>query len=167
MNLIEKFENMPFQDVGTFNSIFKTTPILNISSTAEVRIGELTGDNKRKVYVLDQVLFLDLTERKIPKKEIKKELKQKEKRDRIEKKTIKINPLLKKLTPSQFVIYQAVLEAKEIYGIAELSRNINLSTKSIYANMEGLLSLGLIKRQEVASDRGALVKLSIDTDYKS
>jgi len=127
----------------------------------------LTGDNKRKVYVLDQVLFLDLTERKIPKKEIKKELKQKEKRDRIEKKTIKINPLLKKLTPSQFVIYQAVLEAKEIYGIAELSRNINLSTKSIYANMEGLLSLGLIKRQEVASDRGALVKLSIDTDYKS
>lgn len=166
MNLIEKFENMPFQDVGTFNSIFKTTPILNISSTAEVRIGELTGDNKRKVYVLDQVLFLDLTERKIPKKEIKKELKQKEKRDRIEKKTIKINPLLKKLTPSQFVIYQAVLEAKEIYGIAELSRNINLSTKSIYANMEGLLSLGLIKRQEVASDRGALVKLSIDTDYK-
>ena len=28
MNLIEKFENMPVQDVGTFNSIFTASPIM-------------------------------------------------------------------------------------------------------------------------------------------
>ena len=166
MSLIKKFEEMPFQDVGTFNSIFVNNPILNISSNEEVKIGELTNDNKRKVYVLDKVLTLDLTNTKV---KINKPTvrSQKPKRKRVEKKTIKLNPLMKKLTPSQFVIYHAINEAGEILGMAELSRNIRLTVKSIYVNLETLVKIGLVKKEQVASDRGALTKLTIDTNFKT
>lgn len=165
MNLIEKFENMPFQDVGTFNSIFKHSPILNFKSNEEVVIGELTADNRRKIYISDKVLLMDLTQKKLLKEDLK--LKEsKVKRVKVKKINIRINPLLKILTPSQFVIYQAIKEAGEVFGIAELSRNIRLNVKSIYNNLDLMKKIGLIKKEEVSSEEGALVKLSIDTSYQ-
>jgi hypothetical protein len=59
MNLIELFESKPFQDVGTFNSIFYTTPILGENYALEVEIGEYTAQG-RKVQVGAKVFYLDL-----------------------------------------------------------------------------------------------------------
>lgn len=170
MTLIEKFENMPVQDVGTFNSIFKTTPILGFNSNLEVEIGDVTKDDQRKILVGTEVILMNLTQ--------KKSVKEKKKTvtfvrpmgtlEKVKKVTKTISNLYKLLTPTEFMIYSAIKEAEEIHGIEELSRQIFVSNKTIIANLPRLISLGLVKKQYVACEgkAGSFNKLTVDASVE-
>jgi DNA-binding MarR family transcriptional regulator len=164
MNLIEKFENMPFQDVETFNRIFKTTPILNKDKDLDVRICELTPSNMRRLVVGEETMFLDLTQKKntdFQKK--KKVVNKKSNLKKVLKVSKKLPDIYKILRPTEFMIYSAIKEAGEIHGVEELSRQIFVSNKSILANIPRLIELKLIKKEYVACDNkaGSFNKLSI------
>lgn len=63
MNLIEVFENMPKQDVKTFNKVFKSTPIeskLNL----EVEILDLLSADERRIKVGTDYIRLCLKQKK-------------------------------------------------------------------------------------------------------
>lgn len=159
MNLIEKFENMPFQDVGTFNSIFNQSPLIGYDFSLEVEIGDISFDNKRKVKVGNDVLFLDLTQKSV--KEIKKIKKVSSKRKlRRSEKTIKILPeIFTSLTSTQFLIYSAIKEAGEFDGVEELSRTLKITNKTIILNLKKLISLGYVKKELVVCNSGSYNKL--------
>ena len=59
MTLIEQFENKPVQDVGTFNSIFKTTPLIGFKSNLPVSIGRMTPMG-RELKIGEETLVLEL-----------------------------------------------------------------------------------------------------------
>lgn len=164
MNLIEKFENMLRQDVGTFNSIFKTTPILGFSFNTEVEIYELVPDNKRRIKVGSEVIYLDLTQRKSI-VQSKKATIVKEKLEKSEKVIRELPKVYKILTPAEFMIYSAIKEVGEISGIEELSRRIAITSRAIKTNLNRLIQLGLVKKQYVATQgkAGRFSKLTIDT----
>lgn len=166
MNLIEKFENMPVQDVGTFNSIFKTTPIMGYDFKTEVEIFELLPDNRRRVKVGDDTLFIDLTQRKSLREEKKPTFVRPEGRlTKSEKVSREIPRVYKILKPTEFMIYSAIKEVGEVSGIEELSRRISITNKTIIANLPRLIELGLVKKQYVACEgkAGSFNKLTIDT----
>lgn len=160
MNLIEKFENMPFQDVGTFNSIFKTTPILNFNSSESVEICELRGE-ERRIKVGDQVIFLDLTQRKSSLVEKKKRQKTKNPRLKHEKVLVNLPEIYRILNPVEFIIYSAIREAGEIGGVEELSRNLRISNKTILLRLKKLVELNLVKREFVTCGSGSYLKLTL------
>lgn len=164
MNLLDKFENMPFQDVGTFNSIFKSTPILNVDHSTKVEVCEMHKDNTRKLIVGDKVIFMDLTQRKSLKPEKRVTfIKPKGITERCNKSTLKLPEIYKILKPTEFMIYSAIKEVGEVDGIEELSRRISVSNKSIIANLPRLIELGLIKKKYVTviGKAGSFNKLSI------
>jgi hypothetical protein len=166
MNLIDKFENMPFQDVGTFNSIFVTTPLMGFDFKEPVLIGALTNGNERKILVGNTEVLIDLTQRKSLKPEKRTTfVKPKGTTERCNKSSLKLPAIYKILKPTEFMIYSAIKEVGEVDGIEELSRRISISNKSIIANLPRLIELGLIKKKYVTviGKAGSFNKLTIDT----
>jgi hypothetical protein len=166
MNLIEKFENMPVQDVGTFNSIFKTTPIMGYDFSTEVQIYELKADNKRRIQVGNEVVFIDLTQRKSIKEEKRVTfVRPRGKLNKSKKISRELPKVYKILKPTEFMIYSAIKEVGEVSGIEELSRKISITNKTIIANLPRLIQLGLVKKQYVSceGETGSFNKLTVDT----
>lgn len=166
MNLIEQFEDMLVQDVGTFNSIFTTTPILGFDSDIEVRICELCNGNQRKILVGSEVLLMDLTQKKSIKKEKRVTfVKPKGELERCSKVSADIPNIYKVLKPTEFMIYSAIKEVGEVDGIEELARKISVSNKTIISNLPRLIQLGLIKKKYVTviGKAGSFNKLVVDT----
>lgn len=164
MNLIEKFENKPFQDVGTFNAIFTKTPILGFDSNTPVEIKNIVA-GKRRVLVGNSEIFLDLRMRSAPIAEIKKTREgRKVKVRRVsEKKKLKLPDFYRMLKPSEFVVYSAIKEAKEIDGMEELSRVIGITNKTIAQTIKRLVKLKLVQTECVAGPSGSFTKIKIDT----
>jgi DNA-binding transcriptional ArsR family regulator len=165
VDLIDKFENMPFQDVGTFNSIFKNCPILGVSFDTSVEIKELVK-GERRVIVGSSEILIDLTKKAILKNEpkVKKEL-TKIKKSNPRRKLV-LSEIYTLLKPTEFLIYCAIKESGEIDGVEELSRAIKISSKTIHANLKRLLELKLVKVEYVACRSGSFNKLTIDTTTK-
>lgn len=166
MNLIEKFEDMPVQDVGTFNSIFTTTPILGFKTDESVIIGELCNANQRKVFVGNEVLTMDLTQKKSIKKEKRVTfVKPKGELERCTKVSAELPKIYKILKPTEFMIYSAIKEVGEVDGIEELARRISVSNKTIISNLPRLIQLGLVKKKYVTviGKTGSFNKLMVDT----
>lgn len=161
MNLIEKFENMPFQDVGTFNSIFKNSPIIGFDFSTEVEIGNLTNDNQRTVKVGESIILLDLTQKS--QKEIKKAVKKERKLERVISNENKKLPVIYSiLSPSEFMTYLAIKELVEVDGVCALSRIIPMSSKTITNSVVKLVKLGLVRKKKVTTGEKTFIKL-IDT----
>jgi predicted transcriptional regulator len=161
MNLLDKFENMPFQDVGTFNSIFKTTPILNVDYSTRIEICEMHKDNTRKIIVGDEIIFMDLTQRNNMDFEKKKAVKKQSNFKKITKVIKELPTLYRTLKPTEFIIYSAIKELGEVHGIEELSRQISISNKTILINLPRLIELNLVKKEYVTCENGSFNKLSI------
>lgn len=163
MNLIEVFENKAFQDVGTFNAIFKTTPILGYPSNAEVEIKELTSGGERKILVNGEVLYLDLTQKNIqePVKRVRKV--QTLKTRKLERRQKSLLPdIYRRLSASEFMIYCAIKELGEVHGIAELERNIALNRKTISQSLPRLISLKLVKTERANGNGDTFLRIMID-----
>lgn len=161
MNLIEKFENMPFQDVGTFNSIFKNSPITDFPFDLEVEIGHLTTDNQRKVKVGETILFLNLTQKILA--GVRKVNKNNKKLEKVNLTTLKTLPAIySKLTPTEFMTYLAIKELKEVDSITALSRVIPMTTKTISTCLIKLSNLGLIQKKKVSNGDKTFLKI-VDT----
>lgn len=160
MSLIELFESKPFQDVGTFNSIFKKTPILGYSSNCSVEIGELFRDKRKVIVGESDILLLDLTEKKVKVEPKKPKVKNNSiKRIALEKKDLpKIFTIL---TPTQFMIYEAIKSVGIVDSLSHLSEQIRLERKTISINLKKLEELGLVKKTMV--NRGNyFCRISID-----
>jgi DNA-binding MarR family transcriptional regulator len=161
MNLIEKFENMPFQDVGTFNSIFKNSPILGFDFSTEVEIGNLTPDNQRRVKVGENVLFLDLTQKS--RVEIKRVEKAKRKLQKVSLSKPKTLPAIySMLTPTEFMVYLAIKELGEVDGVTTLAKILPMTTKTISNCLVKLSRLGLVQKKKVSDGEKTFLKI-IDT----
>jgi len=161
MNLIEKFENMPFQDVKTFNSIFKNSPITDFPFDLEVEIGHLTTDNQRKVKVGETILFLNLTQKILA--GVRKVNKNNKKLEKVNLTTLKTLPAIySKLTPTEFMTYLAIKELKEVDSITALSRVIPMTTKTISTCLIKLSNLGLIQKKKVSNGDKTFLKI-VDT----
>jgi DNA-binding MarR family transcriptional regulator len=140
MNLIELFESKPFQDVGTFNSIFKATPILGFSSSTEVEILGMTPKGRR-ILVGGQELTIDLIvdgkQKKVKAKRIHKE--------REVKAPIKpLSKLFSDLTPSEFMLYSAIKEAGEVNGLTKLLPMLNMNYKTSIKALKKLVEKKLV-----------------------
>lgn len=166
MNLIEKFESMPFQDVGTFNSIFKKTPILGVASSVIVEIAELNSSNRRRIKVGGDSIFLDLTQKYMNVESIKKPVVTKKKQERVIKISRSLSSLYKTLKPAEFMIYSAIRDMGEVDGIEELARKISIHSKTIAVNLHRLVDMGLVKKQTLICSSGIFSKLTIDTSVK-
>jgi len=166
MNLIAKFESMPFQDVGTFNSIFKNTPILGFPFSSQVEIRGIVAGERRNILVGDTTVELDLTQGKNARDFQQPYVRRFENKVKPAK-VVKVKPVLpiiyKQLTGTEFLIYSAVKELGEVHGITELSRHISLTTKSIYNNLPRLEKLGYVKTERAISESGDYTKISVDT----
>jgi predicted transcriptional regulator len=161
MNLIEKFENMPFQDVGTFNSIFKNSPILGFPFSEDVEIGSLTTDNQRRVKVGETVLLLNLTQKSQVKiKRIERTEKKLEKVSLSVSKTLPV--IYSMLTPTEFMIYFAIKELQEVDGVITLSKILPITTKTISTCLTKLSKFGLIQKKKVYDGEKTFLKI-IDT----
>lgn len=161
MNLIEKFENMPFQDVKTFNNIFKNSPITDFPFDLEVEIGHLTTDNQRKVKVGETIIFLNLTQKILA--GVRKVNKNNKKLEKVNLTTLKTLPAIySKLTPTEFMTYLAIKELKEVDSITALSRVIPMTTKTISTCLIKLSNLGLIQKKKVSNGDKTFLKI-VDT----
>lgn len=166
MNLIKIFEDMPVQNVKSFNQVFKTTPIVGFDSDEDVRVGEMTTGNERRIYVGDSVMSMDLTQKKsirVKKKVVEKPIK---KLEMVEKTSRDLPSIYKILKPTEFMIYLAIKEVGQVDGIEELSRKISISNKTILSNLKRLTDLGLVMSKRVTGKEGSFNKLTVDTSVK-
>ncbi len=161
MNLIEIFENKPFQDVGTFNSIFKLTPILGYPSEVEVEIKELGKDNQRKIIVGNDVIFMDITQKKMIKGARKTVIKKSTQKIEIVEK--EFPNIFRVLTPTQFMLYEAIRSVGEVDGIEQLSRATNIQRRTVTNNLKKLIQLGMVKKQ-IIRNGNFFCKITIDTE---
>lgn len=143
MNLIELFENKPFQNVGTFNSIFPASPILGVSSELEVEIKEQTPMG-RKILVGEETIFIDLQVYKQRKLRVRTPYIKKT----VTTKKKTLPSIYLELTPTEFMIYSALKELGSVSSQGELSRLINVTRRSIGGNLERLIKLGLVEKKE-------------------
>lgn len=163
MNLIEKFENMPFQDVGTFNSIFTDSPILGFPMDTSVEIKELVAGTRR-VLVGEETLFLDLLQ-KVKRVPVKKEKVEKVVvYEKVSKKQLSLSDIYKRLKPTEFMIFSAIKEVGEVHGVEEFARNLPLSNKTIANSLKRLVELRLVKTEYVTCESGSFTKIIIDTE---
>lgn len=163
MNLIEKFENKPFQNVGTFNSIFVRTPILNKDANTPVRIGRLESGDFRQVFVGSELILLKLNQKQKP---LKKQVIKKQGKLKIEKVSDRDNlpSIFKKLTPQQFMVYYAIKLKKVFYGTKELNEELNLCTRTISNCIKHLKKLNYVKSQKVNVDGLIINKIEFVED---
>jgi predicted DNA-binding transcriptional regulator len=156
---------MPVQDVGTLNSIFKTTPILGFPFSQEVVVRGLVSDGRRELVVGTSIIYMDLTQKKSIKEEKRVTfVKPKGELQKAVKNISELPKLYKILKPVEFMIYSAIKEVGQVDGIEELARNISVTNKTIIANLPRLVSLGLVKKQYVACEgkAGSFNKLTVD-----
>lgn len=158
MNLIDKFENMPVQDVGTFNSIFKHNPIMGFPFDAEVEICGIGKENTRVLKVNGEFIQKDLTY-KMPTRKIIKETKTNN-LEKVEFGTKKLPEIYSKLKPTEFMIYSAVRELGFVVGIIELSKQLNINNKTVLTNLPKLIKLGLVRKERVATNSGSYFKIT-------
>ncbi len=160
-SLIEKFENSFVQDVGTFNSIFKQTPILGFSSDLQVEIKEILKGDERRIVVGDQIIFHKI---------IQTSPKSKAHRKNIDISILKkVSPVQKKqlpdiflkLSPSEFMVHQAITLLGCIDGIEELSKQICLTGKTIYPIIKKLTDMGVVHTEKVSVDGKPLLRLHL------
>lgn len=151
LNLIEVFENKPFQDVGTFNSIFKQTPIVGFSFDTPVQIKELNQGDERKILVGDATIFLKIIQSKHkPKEKIKKIPILKKAFSEPSK---ELPEIFRKLNPTEYMIYNALLILGKINSIEEFSKKINVSRRTISNAVKRLSDMKMIST-ELASVNG-------------
>ena len=166
ISLIEVFESSLIQDVQTFNAIFKKTPITGFNPDTTVEIKDLHEGDKRRIFVGSEVIFL-----KIVQENRKKKIKAKKKPDAgILKKVsssgvrgfyAKLPQIFKKLTPREFMVYQAMTMLECVDGIEELSKQMSLNRKTISQAVRSLTELGVIKSEMVSSEGKPLLRLHL------
>ena len=160
MNLINLFESKPFQDVGTFNSVFKTTPILGFDSSLEVEIGNITSTGRRLLVGGKEItMSLEVN---------KKEQAVREKRKRISSfskpnKSGTLSRFYKELSPSEFMLYSALKELRVVYGVSQLSRLVNLTTKTCGKTLKSLQEKNLV---QVYGDYCGISKIVLTQEIK-
>ena len=161
MNLIDVFESKPFQDVGTFNSVFKTTPILGFDVDLEVVIGLMTPTG-RKLTVGGKEIILNLA---VNKKQMQKVEAKKAVRSRFKQpvKSIGLSSLYKELSPSEFMLYCAIKELGTVYGISQASKLINLTTKTCGNALKVLNEKKLV---EITKDYCGMIKIVLTQEIK-
>ena len=161
MNLIDVFESKPFQDVGTFNSVFKTTPILGFDVDLEVVIGLMTPTG-RKLTVGGKEIILNLA---VNKKEMQKVEAKKAVRSRFKQpvKSIGLSSLYKELSPSEFMLYCAIKELGTVFGVSQVSKYVNLSTKTCTKVLKELQAKKLVN---VSADYCGISKIVLTQEIK-
>ena len=161
MNLIDIFESKPFQDVGTFNSVFKITPILGFDVDLEVVIGLMTPTG-RKLTVGGKEIILDLA---VSKKDMQKVGVKKAVKSRFKQpvKSTVLSSLYKELSPSEFMLYCAIRELGTVFGVSHLSRNVNLSTKTCTKVLKELQNKKLVN---VTGDYCGISKIVLTQEIK-
>jgi hypothetical protein len=150
MNLIDLFESKKFQDVGTFNSIFKTSPILGRTSSAPVKICEVVPGNRRRVLVGEEELFLDLTQSKASRSFLEEPEKVRVgriKRELATKGEAKLPAEYRRLSPSEFMVFSALRELKSVDGATELSRHVSITQRTVYSSVESLVAKGFAPKR--------------------
>lgn len=162
VSLIEVFENKPVQDVGTFNSIFKLTPIMGFPFNTEVEIQELSAGDERKIIVGESTIFLNINQFAVPKQ------KKKEQPPRVQLKKVAKNTnknqlpnVFKMLNPSEFMVYEAIKFFQYVDGIEELSKELNLSRRTIYTALKKLSSAKLVYTEKVSLNGKPLLRLHL------
>lgn len=159
-SLIEIFENKPYQDVGTFNSVFKKTPILGYPANTEVEIHGLFPEDKRKITIGDDVLYMKIVQpKKKPKKPRQEYIPKLPKADASNKKLPEIYKILK---PSQFMVYTAIQTMGEVNGIEELSQQLSIDRRTVSDNIKHLVKLKLVRTEAVSVNGKSVLKLSVD-----
>ena len=153
---------MPFQDVGTFNSIFKKTPLLGFNSSDEVEIGGIGSNNQRIIKVSGKLIHLDLSQ-KIDERAPRVKVQKVKKLSQVERTNKRIPELYRLLKPTEFMIYSAIKEVEFIDGIESLSKEISINSKTIAINLKKLVKLGLVKKTLLSSSSGIFYRLSVDT----
>lgn len=163
MNLIEKFENKPFQDVGTFNAIFAKTPILGEDARSEVRIGRLINGDLREVFVNDKKLFLNLNQKikKVIKKRIQKKA-SKLRREEVLEEGNQLSSIFKKLSAYDFFVFSAIKEVRVFYGVGDLAQELKLCRRTAQSIIKKLERLNLVNSEKIVHNGVVLNKLTID-----
>lgn len=156
MELITKFENMPFQDVGTFNSIFKTTPLLGFKSDMAVKIKNIVPGKGRLILIGDVEVFLDLSNGEktppVDKPRISKIQYIKRKNRRYYEKKMGIDgklPLMfKELTPFEFFALHCVKKMKET-TVSEICKELRITNQRTMNNcLKSLADKGYVKSRQ-------------------
>jgi hypothetical protein len=164
MTLIELFESKPAQDVGTFNSIFKTCPIIGHDFSSEVEILNMTN-NGRRIKVGNEELFMNLPNSLTELKKVPVVV-----RTRMPRVSyvdnITLPKLYKELKPSQFMVYSALKELGEVHNVTKLSDMLNMNYKTLQDSLKELYRKGLISSERVISNKGSSIKISIDAAKK-
>jgi DNA-binding transcriptional ArsR family regulator len=155
MNLIDLFESKPVQDVGTFNSIFKGSPILGHDYSKPVAIKELIPGVGRKLQVGDLELFVELKTSvpTVPKKtkgagQVRRI--QRKNKNYYEKKTTGENVktiarALLELTPWEYYTL-ACLRCLEQATVPEIAKKLKVTNyRTIQNHMHSLLEKGYVK----------------------
>lgn len=160
-SLIEIFENKPFQDVGTFNSVFKNTPILGYPADAEVEIHELSSEDKRKITVGDNTIYMKIVQPN--KKELRKiKAKRQPVLPKVTESRVKLPEIYKILKPIQFMIYMAIQTVGSINGVDELSQQLSVDRRSLSKNIKHLVKLKLIRTEKVSAKGKNVLRISVD-----
>ena len=160
MNLIDIFESKPFQDVGTFNSVFKTTPILGFALDLEVVIGSMTPTGRRlSVGGKDITLSLAVNKKE---QQLRARVTRKSAFNK-PKQTETLSSLYKELSPSEFMLYSAIKELGTVYGISQVSRLINLTSKTCAKTLKTLQEKNLVK---VSGDYCGMSKIVLTREIK-
>ena len=157
MTLIEKFENAPFQDVGTFNSIFPWNPILGFDSSAEVKIGKIVQDSERLVFVNEVALQLDLIApkkgayrpRRVMSPTKAKAKYEKEKQRKKKNLLFEFSTIFKELTFGEYYIYNALMEIGEVEILAVFAFSLGIDRKSMIKHMKNLTNKGYVEKTTV------------------
>lgn len=149
MNLIDKFENAPFQDVGTFNAIFPWTPILGFESSAEVKIGKIVQDSERLVFANDVEFRLNLIAPKnAAVKKNKPEVRKKEGKSR-KGESVTLSAPFKELSFGEFFTYKALMEIGQIATLETFSSIVGVDRKSMTSYMRNLIKKGYVEKTAV------------------
>jgi hypothetical protein len=160
MNLIELFESKPFQDVGTFNSVFRRTPILGFALDLEVEIGAMTPMGRRlKIGDAEIILNLAIDDKgqKLKVAEVRKDKFQKPEKIKT------LAKIYKELNPSEFMIYSAIKDLGVVYGITDLAASLNMSRKTIFNNLKTLQEKNIV---QVSTDYRNISKMVLTQEIK-
>lgn len=164
ISLIEVFESSLIQDVQTFNIIFKKTPIVGFAPDTNVEIKDLHEGDKRRILVGDEVIFLKIVQeaqkKRVPKK-VNLGILKKVSTPSTKGFYSKLPDIFKKLSPHEFMVYQAINMLECIDGIEELSKQMALSRKTISSAVKKLTQLGVIRSEKVSAEGRTLTRLHL------
>ena len=162
MSLIDVFENKLTQDVKTFNLIFKQTKIRDFPSDASVEIKELHAEDKRRILVGEDVIFLRIVQVKRKRKTKKKqERKYILKREKSSPSPVVLPDIFIKLKPTEFMVFQAIKLLGKIDSIEELSKQISICSKTIGQVIKKLIKTDMITADKISLDGKPLLRLGL------